>query len=162
MLPLAKRMPLHVVGQREVPWALRSYVAGGFGPGGIDISEIGHIYGGRDARPTKPLMLFSPTGVMTFIVGNGDAEAAELEDLAYASAEATTRRAKQDRFGEYRERHGLPSKQESTALISEALREHGRDQLANPSNYGKRPPPDRSWVRRLPELGTPAAPVGFR
>ena len=57
-----------------------------------------------------------------------------------------------DRTAEWRERMGLPRREDAPALISEAIRERGRDQLRNPSKYPKRPKPDRSWIRRLPEI----------
>jgi hypothetical protein len=155
LLPLRKRLPLFVCEQKEVPWALRGYVAGAFGQGAINVGEIGHIYGGRNARPTKPLLLYGPRGEMTIVVGGGEAEAAELEDLAHAALEKQTRRASGDRVAELRERRGLPTREQGRVMMQEALREHGRRQIAHPSNFPKRQKPDRSWVKKLPEI-----PVG--
>ena len=153
LIPIAKSMPLYVANQQEVPWALRSYVAGAFGSGAIPISEIGHIYGGRDSKPKRPLMIFCPnTKVISFIVGGGEAEAAELEELAYIQTEKLASRPMAERTAEYRERMGRPRREDAPALISEALRSYGRDRLANPSKYPKKPKPDRSWIRRLPHI----------
>ena len=153
LLPMTKRMPLYVVGQEEVPWAMRSYVAGAFGTGAIPISEIGHIYGGRAAMPVKPIMVYGPSGqVVTLVVGGGETEAAELEELAYENLEAQQVRPMNDRISEYRERMGLPPREKMPALISQALRDHGRDQIANPSKYPKKPKPDKDRYRHLPEL----------
>ena len=153
MIPVAKAQPLYVANQREVPWALRPYVSGAFGTGAIPISEIGHIYGGRDAKPTKPIMVFCPnTRVISFIVGGGEAEAAELEELAYNQTEKLAARPMSERTAEWRERMGRPRREDAPALISEALREYGRDRMKNPSKYPAHPKPDRSWVRNLPEI----------
>ena len=153
ILPLAKNLPLYVAEQHEVPWALRSYVAGAFGNGAIPLSDIGHIYGGRNAKPTRPIMVFCPNSkVISFIVGGGTAEAAELEELAYAVTEKQARRPMTDRTAEWQERAGRPPREQMPALISEALRTHGRDQIKNPSKYPKRKPPDHDRYRQLPEL----------
>lgn len=153
LVPIAKAQPLYVANQAEVPWALRPWVAGAFGAGAIPLSEIGHIYGGRAARPTKPIMVFCPnTKAISFVVGGGQAEAAELEELAYAQQEQMARRPMAERMAEWRERRGYPTQEAAQGQIAESLRERGRDQIRNPSKYPRRRKPDPNRYRRLPEL----------
>ena len=131
-------------------------MAGAFGRGGIDISEIGHIFGGRSAKPERPMLVYGPDSrVLTMVVGGGEAEAAELEELALAASEKMVERKKDDYMAQLREEAGRPPREKVTELVSEALRDHGRDQIANPSNYPKRTPPRRSWVKNLPEIPVP-------
>lgn len=135
---------------------LRGQVAGAFGRGAIDVNEIGHIYGGRNAKPTKPILVYGPDSrVLTLIVGAGEAETAELEDLAYAAVEKQTKRLRDDHIGELRERAGLPPREQMPALRAEALRAHGQDKIRNPSKYHPRPKPSRHWIKDLPEIPVP-------
>ena len=150
---MAKRMPLFIAGQEEVPWMLRGWVAGAFGHGAIDVTEIGHIYGGRAAKPAKPILVYGPNSrVLTVVVGGGEAEAAELEELAEAAIEKQVKRNRDDHLAQIREDHGLPRREQVPALISQALRDHGRDKIRNPSKYPVKPKPDRSWIKKLPEI----------
>ena len=158
LIPIARRQPFYLANQREVPWTLRGYVSGAFGQGAINLNEIGHIFGGRAARPTKPLYVLGPDPrVITLVVGGGETEAAELEDLALAATEKNEREMK-DRSAVMRERVGARPKETVDAAVREHFAKIARDQIKNAITN---PPPRRTeaqidrrkaMIAALPEI----------
>ena len=105
-----------------------------------DAGEIGAAFG-RAAKPRKPIMLVGPDErTIILIVGDGVAEAAELEDLALATLNRQQERVrKQGRsldFDALRERHGLMRREEVDPAIRQALieriRRHQRSPITDP------------------------------
>jgi hypothetical protein len=120
---------------RRIPLALHGKVAGAFN-GQRAAQEIGCVFG-RSTRPKQPILLWGPDerSVM-LIMGDGEAEAAELEDLAQAVlAKAQSNVDKTGRavdFDALREKHGLMRREEVDAAVRDALRRRIAQHRANP------------------------------
>ncbi|MGD9889884.1 MAG: hypothetical protein AB7U18_01145 [Dehalococcoidia bacterium] len=95
-----------------------------------DEAHIGNLtaaLGGRTAKPRKPVVIWAPDGRSQIIlIGAGEAEAAELEDMAYRAfdeARETMKKTGGSAFDadEARERRGLPRREEAGAAMAEAF-----------------------------------------
>lgn len=151
-LPIAKRIPISVPSPNVSPYLMR-HLAGAFGRGALPVSEIAQAFGGRTAMPTKPILVYGPDNrSMTFIVGGGETEAGELQDMAEAVVEQQTQRQKNNYMAEQRERRGLLPREKVDSAIREGLAAQAEHQRRNPSEYHRPPPTDRSWVKALPEI----------
>lgn len=91
----------------------------------VPASEITQA-GGRAAKPRKPVAVWTPSGEVTFIVGEGQTEAAEIEDLILEQREA--RPPDPD---ELRERQGLRPRSEVGPQIAERVVEAAQERKRN-------------------------------
>jgi hypothetical protein len=91
-----------------------------------DAADLARQLGGRDVKPRRPVMV-DTGGTRTLIVGDGDATAAELADLA-----ARTVEKHEPDFGALRERAGLMRREEVDSAIRNALRDRVKQHQANP------------------------------
>jgi len=112
-----------------------------------DIAEMAYAVGGRAVKPQKPLMILGPDErTVLLVVGDGVAEAAELEDLAHAQLEkAEAKFQKHGRsfdFESARERYGLPQAGQFDSLYRDALQrrvaDHKRSPLSDPARIPQR------------------------
>ena len=82
--------------------------------------------GGRAAKPKKPVAVWTPHGDVTFILGEGQTEAAEIEDLIHAEREA-----KPIDVDELRERQGLAPRAEVGVRAAEQVVEAAKQRKRN-------------------------------
>lgn len=134
LIPIGHRIQL-AYNPDEIPLPLRGMVQAAL-PTTKDIEDFTHAMGGRDAKPKGPVLLWGPDGSQIYIMGAGEASAAEIQDLAYEAMEKAQKQAKQSGrsfdFNSRRERAGLPSADKFDSLYREALRERARRHMANP------------------------------
>jgi len=99
-----------------------------------DIQDLTYRLGGMAAKPKRPLAWRDPNGGTTLIAGLGIAEAAEIQDMAYALHERkqAERNETQD---QRRERVGLPSVKDSMQRISDAMTHKAEWFARNPSAH---------------------------
>lgn len=121
--------------------------------------EIGHLFGGRAARPAGPVVVVGADGrTPILIVTDGQVEASEMEDIAIAAAEKSAERVKATGsampFREYRERHGLPQREEVPALFAQALHDRMAKHRANP----RTDPPRQPKFPTKPTVTVPGMP----
>jgi hypothetical protein len=141
LLPVARRL---TVNGSAIPPALRGKLTGVL-RNKKDIAEMAYAVGGRDVKPKKPLMIVGPDEkTVLLVVGDGVAEAAELEDLAHAQLEKAEGNVKKHGrafdFREARERRGLPQAGEFDQLYRDALRRRVAQHKANPISDPARVP----------------------
>lgn len=99
-----------------------------------DIDEMTYRLGGRAAKPKRALAWKGPRGDTTLIHGLGIAEAAEIQEMAYALHEKEQQRQKETR-DDTRERVGLPSLAASKQRIMEAMQAKADWFKRNPSEH---------------------------
>ena len=109
LLPIARRL---TVNADAIPLSMRGKLTGVL-RNKNDINEMAYAVGGRGVKPKKPLMIVGPDErTVLLVVGDGVAEAAELEELAHAQLEKAERNVKKHGrafdFAAARERAGLP------------------------------------------------------
>ena len=147
LLPVAHRL---TVNADAIPPAMRGKLTGVL-RNKNDIKEMAYAVGGRGAKPKKPLMILGPDErSVLLVVGDGVAEASELEDLAYGQLEKAERNVKKHGrafdFASARERRGLPQVSEFDQLYRDALRRradaHKRNPISDPARVPQRPPPE--------------------
>lgn len=136
-----------------VPPSLWGRVAGAFGRGALPVADLTAAFeGGRAATPEKPILVYGPNEqVMTIVCGMGMTETAEIEEMVLEAFE----RQKQEagyKIAEMREKAGLPPSEKVEDLCRQAMEDRLLDERRNPSKYHARPAPDRSWIKRLPEI----------
>ena len=145
LLPIGRR-PL--VNADAIPPAMRAQLTGVL-RNKNDIAEMAYLVGGREVKPKKPLMIVGPDAhTVLLVVGDGVAEAAELEELAYHQLEKAEGEVKKHGrafdFASARERKGLPQASEFDTLYREALSrriaDHKRNPFSDPSRTPQRPP----------------------
>ena len=90
-------------------------------------ADIAYSLGGRDQKPRKPIFLYGAHGEPIILIGAGEAEAAELEDLAH---EALAQPAMD--FAAKRERYGYPPRDQFDSLFRNALRDRMKRHKQNP------------------------------
>lgn len=131
-----------------IPMSMRGMLTGVLRNKG-DINEMAYAVGGRDVKPKKPLMIVGPDErTVLLIVGDGVAEAAELEELAHAGLERQEKNVKKHGrafdFESARERAGLPQAGEFDQNYRDALRRrvdaHKRNPFSDPARVPQRPP----------------------
>ncbi|MGD9827132.1 MAG: hypothetical protein AB7E70_20160 [Hyphomicrobiaceae bacterium] len=102
------------------------------------IRELTAALGGRTAKPRKAITIWAPDGVNQIIlIGAGETEAAELEDMAYRAfdeARETMKRTGGRAFDadEARERARLPRREEAGAAMAEAIWDRRKKHRASP------------------------------
>ena len=118
-------IPLGRVFKRDpsVPLALQGQMHGV--PEGVD--ELAYTLGGRDKKPHRPIFFYGPHGEPIILIGAGEADAAELEDLA----QEAIHKAQID-FAAKREQYGYPSRESFDPLFREALRDRMKKHKQNP------------------------------
>ncbi len=145
ILPVARRL---VVNANAIPHAMRGRLTGVL-RNKSDIAEMAYAVGGRGVKPKKPLMILGPDErSVLLVVGDGVAEASELEDLAYHQLEKAEKNVKKHGrafdFEKARERRGLPQAGEFDQLYRDALRrraeDHKRNPISDPARVPQRPP----------------------
>ena len=134
ILPTARRLN---VARRGVPRSLRGQVHAVDGM--EEAQEIGRMFGSRNARPQKPILVWGPSGQSVILVaGMGVATAAEIEDVVIAKLSEAQERPGFD-FERRRERYGLPSAKDFDSLFRQALRDkvayHKRHQRTDHGHY---------------------------
>jgi hypothetical protein len=112
--------------------------------------DLAHTLGGRDMKPRRPVMV--DTGhSRVLVVGDGDASAAELSDLAVSAIEKQEGQRKRTGtdvdFDSMRERANLMRREEVDPAIRQALRERAAKHLANPVSDPARAPQSAPNVR---------------
>lgn len=145
LLPIARRL---TVNADLIPPSMRGRLTGVL-RNKNDISEMAYAVGGRDVKPKKPLMIVGPDNhTVMLIVGDGVAEAAELEELAYAGLEKQEKNVRKHGrafdFESARERAGVPQAGEFDQNYRDALRRrvaaHKRNPFSDPARVPQRPP----------------------
>lgn len=105
--------------------------------GAREAGEISYRMGGRAVRPKDPVVLIGPDGkTPILLVGAGETEAAELEELAQAVYEKGQRRISQGKtvipFDEIREKRGYPAREKFSDLFKQALTDRMERHRRNP------------------------------
>ena len=123
LIPVARRI---IMNPGSIPLSLAGQLSGVV-KGTSQAKEVGYAFG-RGKKPKQPLMLVGPDErTVILIVGDGQAEAAELEDLAVMKLEQANEKARKGQrgfdFEAARERHGLPSAKEFDPLFRQALQD---------------------------------------
>jgi hypothetical protein len=99
--------------------------------------DLSQMAGGRAAKPTKPIALYDSGGNQIFIVGAGQTEVAEMEDII-----ARERERKQPTQDELRERFGMPSTKDAGRMMAEAIARRREAHRRNPrTDPPRRPAP---------------------
>ena len=123
------------------------------------IADLSQLVGGRGVKPKQAVSLTSPDGRTILIAGMGAAEAAEIEDVAQAAMEKAEAKPMADRIAEWRERRGLPSREEFDVKFREAIEDkiqhHRRHSRTDPFRGQKKTRvtvtmPDQPWKREEP------------
>ena len=124
-----------------------------------DVSDIGHVFGGRKALPNQPIIVEGADGqTPTIIMPLGLCEAAEVEDLARHAQEKSRARMKKLGtplpFDEFRERTGRPRKEAVEDMFRDALlrrmEQHRRNPISDPARQPQRSKkqwtvPEKTW-----------------
>lgn len=123
LIPVARRI---VMNPSSIPLSLQGQLSGVV-KGMSQAKEVGYAFG-RSKKPRQPLMLIGPDErTVILIVGDGQAEAAELEDLAVMKMEQAEEKARKGQrgfdFEAARDRRGLPSAKEFDGLFRQALQD---------------------------------------
>ncbi len=144
-MPIARRL---TVNADAIPLAMRGKLTGVLRNKG-DIAEMAYAVGGRGVKPKKPLMILGPDErTVLLVVGDGVAEASELEELAYAQLEKAERNVKKHGrafdFAAARDRAKVPQASEFDSLYRDALRRrvagHKRNPFSDPARVPQRAP----------------------
>ncbi len=144
LLPVARRLTANA---DAIPLAMRGKLTGVL-RNKKDIGEMAYAVGGRAAKPKQPLMIVGPDErTVLLVVGDGVAEASELEELAYAQLEKAERNVKKHGrafdFASARDRAGMPQAGEFDNLYRDALRrrvaDHKRNPYSDPARIPQRP-----------------------
>ena len=146
LLPVAHRL---IINGAAIPPAMRGKLTGVL-RNKNDIKELAYAVGGRGVKPKKPIMVLGPDEhTVLLIVGDGVAEASELEDLAHAQLEKAERNVKKHGrafdFAAARDRAGVPQASEFDQLYRDALRrrvaQHKANPISDPARVPERLPP---------------------
>ena len=116
LIPIGRK----VVTKNGVPLSLVGNVYGQALQSRKQAQDLAYTLGGRDKKPVAPIMVYKANGDPLYLIGAGEADAAELEDLALKGIEET----KSFSFDEARERAGMPRKEETMGLMVDALKRH--------------------------------------
>ena len=99
-----------------------------------DASELARQLGGRDVKPRRPVLVHVG-GTRKLIVGDGDATAAELADLAMKAVESG-----EPDFDKLRERGGQMRREEVGPAMRNAMLDRIARHRANPVTDPERQP----------------------
>ena len=116
LIPIGRK----VVTKNGVPLSMVGNVYGQALQSRKQAQDLAYTLGGRDKKPDAPIMVYKANGDPLYLIGAGQAEASELQDLALQGIEDT----KKFSFDEARERAGLPIKEKSMELMLDALKRH--------------------------------------
>lgn len=121
-----RREPL--VNPKAAPARLRRNVAGVV-RNHTDAANLAHALGGPDVKPFRPILVDTgDSRQRRLIVGDGDATAAELQDLALKATEEPRRMD----FDALREKRGDIRREQVDSAIREALHRRVAQHKANP------------------------------
>src|SRR3990167_2372308 len=123
LVPIGRRL---IINPGSIPLSLRGKLSGVV-KGASQTKEVGYALG-RNKNPRQPLMLVGPDErTVILIVGDGEAEAAELEDLAVMKMEQAEERARKGQrgfdFEAARDRRGVPGANQFDGLFRQALQD---------------------------------------
>ena len=141
ILPVARKL---LVNAELIPESMRGKLTGVL-RNKADIKEMAYMVGGRDVKPKEPIMIVGPDShTVMLVVGDGVAEAAELEDLAYHQFEKAEKSVQKTGrafdFAAARENAGYPQAKEFDQLYRDALRRRIAQHKANPLSDPARQP----------------------
>lgn len=129
-------LPVGHVVHTGVPTTMRRHVSQA-ATGRQEAFDLAYRLGGRDARPTAPVLIWGPdnrTPIM--IIGDGVTEAAELEDIALEAidnqAESVKNNGRGMDYDQFREDHGMMRRDEVPAAIKNAIADRIAKHKANP------------------------------
>lgn len=129
IVPIARRL---VMNAPAVPLSMQGQVSG-YVRNLSEAKEIGHAFG-RSSKPKAPIMLVGPDDrTIILIIGDGTAEAAELEDIAVMKME---QRKKTD-FALLREQAGEMPREKVDSAIRQAFADHHTRQQRNQRTGGR-------------------------
>jgi hypothetical protein len=140
LIPVGRRL---VMNAGAVPLSMRGKVDG-IVRNAADAREIGAAFG-RSYRPKKPIMVVGPDArTVILVVGDGTAEAAELEDLAQMALARQEERVRRHGRGididALREKHGEMRREDVDAAARNAFADHARKRQQNQRTMpGRRP-----------------------
>lgn len=144
IVPQARIVDL-VVCEGQVPPSLRGMVSGTL-RGMRQASDFAHAVG-KATRPKAPLMLYGPDEYMPImVIGDGETEAAEMQDLAMEAIgrqeEAVKRNGRGMNFDEARERAGMVRRENFQEAWHDAFQRRAdylrRNQRTDPLGKGDR------------------------
>ena len=105
-------------------------------PRGFSLSDVADLparLGGRAKKPKAPVGLVDPSGMPIFLVGMGETEAAELQEMAYDVIERRSKRPWQGIDRDHpKYRHRLVPYKNFSDAFKEALQERIKRHKANP------------------------------
>lgn len=134
LIPIGTRIQL-AYNPDSIPRPLRRMVQASL-PTTKDIEDLPHALGGRDAKPTHPVLLWASDGMQIMIMGAGEASASEIQDLAYSALDRAEKRIKETgrslNFEDRRERAKLPRREDVDAMIRDAMRRRVESHKSNP------------------------------
>ena len=139
IVPLARVIDL-VVCEDQVPLAMQGQLSGVVRGHG-QAQEIGHAFG-RSHKPRQPLMVYGPDNYMPIlIIGDGETEAAELQDLAQDAIgrqeEMVRKTGRGFDFDSARERAGMVRREDFGRAASEAFERRAAFLRANQVTKGR-------------------------
>lgn len=113
-----------------------------------EIEDLAYSLGGRGSRPQGPVVLVGADGqTPILLVGLGQAEASELQDLAHDAIERSEENLKKEgsamRFDTLRERAGYAPREKVGELIAEGLERRRMEAKRNPVTKGA----NKAWER---------------
>ena len=108
-----------------------------------DVEDLRHALGGSGETPFRPILVDRANGQREVIIGDGEASAAELQDLAYKAVN----RPPVD-FGALREREGRMRKEDYDPAFRDALRRRVAQHKQNPVTDPARVPGE-PWRKTL-------------
>ncbi len=123
LIPIGVNLPV-VMNPASIPLSLQGQISGVI-RNEHDAREIGATFG-RSHKPKKPILLVGPDErTVILIVGDGAAEAAELEDIALAKLDQQRSRVRKTGrgldFDAMRDRHNLMRREDVDPAIRQAL-----------------------------------------
>ena len=112
-----------------------------------EAEDLVAFYGRPEFCPFGPVLLIHPTADYILIAGMGEADAAELRDLAVATWCRASLRIEQNGgqqfdFGALREKRGLLPKEEAAAAMFEMIRDR---RMEHDRNRRTEPPREMGW-----------------
>lgn len=126
LVPKARIVDIVIVNDEQIPYDMKGQLSGHVRTV-KQVEDFAHAFG-RDAKPTKPLMLEGPDSRMPIMVmGLGVTEASEMQDLALEALDKQEENYKKYgrgyNFEEAREKAGYPRKEDFPQLFSDAMAE---------------------------------------
>jgi len=128
VVPVARIVDV-VVCDEQVPWDLHGDVCG-YLRGKKHVEEFAYAQG-RAMKPKKPLMVYGPDNyVPILVIGGGDTEASEMQDLALAAIDKQEEQMKRSgrgfNFDEVREQRGMARREDFGEYLADALSRYAK------------------------------------